>query len=155
MENNITREQFLADVKHEIDSLKNLGTPDELAKLNFTTFSSKTPNGCIYGQMTGSCESFRAKELMDASCVRVTKASDDFSGVIVSTNTIFENIAQHINGEYQGQTWIFDEDNEIIDRRYGFLSMLELYITLDGANNRNIISYLKSETEELNLDTIK
>lgn len=153
MENFITREQFLADVRHEIDSLKANATPSEIAKLDIYNFNFNSPRNCIYGQMTGRCSTFRAKELMDASCVRVTKRSDDFDGVSYSRGKGFDDIVSHINGDYKGQTW-GEKYDETYNRHYGYLSMLELYITLNGANNRNIFEYLKGETEILDLNTI-
>lgn len=67
----ITKKQFLSDVMHEIEMLKEHATLVEKERLDFKQFDPADIQCCIYGQLTGSCESNRAKELMDLSCIRV------------------------------------------------------------------------------------
>ena len=50
-------------VQHELYTIKTNATIQEINKLNFNEFSHNRPAYCIYGQMTGKCDSERAKEL--------------------------------------------------------------------------------------------
>ncbi len=143
MKNKVSKKQFLADVKHEIDSLKANGTKEELSKLNLDIFDPDNANNCIYGQMTGDCESSRAKVLMDKSCVRQTKAVN--SGVRDFRNKTYSEASENINGQYEGNTWIGSA------RTYTYLSVLEAYICLKNANISGIISYMKGEADDVKL----
>ena len=143
----ITKEQFLQDVRTEVEALKANATKKEVEKLNIEHFNPDSKQDCIYGQMTGSCESVRAKELMDSACVRVT-SSTYFMG-----EKTFNNLSSYINGEYTGQTWTDNmyEDEDRYIRKYSYISMLEMYIFLKGASPKNIMDYLKGEVETLEL----
>lgn len=99
----ISKEQFLADVMHEINMLKQHGTAEEIAGLNLDTFWGHSQTSCIYGQMTGNCQSPRAKELMDSSCIRVMHL--DASGTDSIDDVGIESEEFAINGEYSEQTW--------------------------------------------------
>lgn len=57
------RSEFLKLVRKEIISLKKKATSEELCKLNFSTLAPSNTEKCIYGQMTGDCDSDRAREL--------------------------------------------------------------------------------------------
>lgn len=141
--NKITKEQFLQDVRTEVEALKANATQEEIAKLNFETFNPMKMDRCIYGQMTGSCENKRAKELMDKACVRVTnKDSRSFE------NRNFDDVVDKINGAYEQQTWVPTGWHE---RDYGYLSMVETYIFLSGSKPKNIMDYLKGNVETLEL----
>jgi len=139
----ITKEQFLADVRTEVESLKQNATPEEVARLNIEDFNPMNMSKCIYGQMTGSCENKRAKELMDKACVRVTR--DDSRKF---ENKSFDEVAGKINGEYTQQTW---KPRGWHDRDYDYLSMVEAYIFLKGSSPKNIMDYLKGEVDTLEL----
>jgi len=54
---------MIDQVIQELHALKKNATPSEIALLDIKTFKAYTKNQCIYGQMTGSCDSARAKEL--------------------------------------------------------------------------------------------
>lgn len=136
----ISKKQFLADVRTEVEALKTNAKPSELARLNFESFNPRKQDRCIYGQITGDCSSSRAKELMDKGCVRVTKG---ISGVEALHHEDFKNIKENINGEYTGQGWHSGW------REYTHLSMVETYICLNGAKPENIIKYLKGEVDKL------
>lgn len=139
----ITREQFLQDVRTEVESLKVHATKSEISELNIKTFNPMKKHLCIYGQMTGSCESKRAKELMDKACVRVTNSDGD-----AFVWEKFDKVADKINGEYTGQTW---EKATVSKRAYTYLSMVEAYIFLDGSSPKNIIDYLNGDVDTLEL----
>ena len=150
--------EFLQDVRHEIDMLKKHATEKELAKLDFDTLDYDTAKQCIYGQITGSCGSKRAKVLMDKSCIRVMdlKRYEDEGGAGTLAGMTFSSISRFINGENTSQGWINEGLNDVHDygglsRNYNYLSALEGYICLKGAKNKSIIKYLKGEIKELNL----
>ena len=140
----ISKEQFLQDVRTEVEALKANATQEEVKNLNIETFDPDSKIECIYGQMTGNCASKRAKALMDSACVRVTNST------YFASEKTFKNLAEHINGAYEGQTW-GDEWYDGYIRRYAYISMLEMYIFLKGASPKNIIDYLKGEVETLEL----
>jgi hypothetical protein len=141
----LTKETFLQDVRIEVEGLKANATQEEISKLNIEYFDADSKFGCIYGQMTGTCSSARAKELMDKSCVRVTKFSDNVD------DKTFDVVAKKINGKYTSQTWEKTWGNGIYSRNFNHLSMIELYIFLKGASPKNIMDYLKGEVETLEL----
>ena len=57
------KSKFLQLVKEELDNIKLNATQDEIDSLDFGAFSSEYSQYCIYGQMTGLCDSDRAREL--------------------------------------------------------------------------------------------
>lgn len=149
------KQTFLQAVRHEIDGLKKNATQPELQRLDLTTFNPKSMVACIYGQMCEECNTLRAKELMDQCCEIVMgdyvikyggpdHAQDNFA---------FETILNKVNGEYSGQTWedAFLMDPKKFHRTYKYMSALEGYVNIDGANIEGIIAYLKGETETLEL----
>lgn len=139
----ITKKQFLSDVMHEIEMLKEHATSVEKTKLNFNSFRPAYPCDCIYGQLTGYCGSQRAKELMDNCCIRQMHLENAVADV---ENSSFIDIKNMINGAYNGQTW--DHERR---RRYNYISVLEAFINLKDAKNAEIISYIKGETATLTL----
>jgi hypothetical protein len=143
----ISREQFLQDVRTEVEALKANATQEEVGKLDIETFNPMKMDKCIYGQMTGSCENERAKKLMDKACVRVTNNKDSRT----FENKNFDDVSDNINGVYKRQTWVPTGWHE---RDYGYLSMVETYIFLSGSNPKNIMDYLKGEVETLELPLI-
>jgi hypothetical protein len=48
----------------KINNIKKRATSEEISKLDLETFDHANRYACIYGQMTGSCTSVRAKDLM-------------------------------------------------------------------------------------------
>jgi hypothetical protein len=141
----ISREQFLQDVRTEVESLKANATQEEVGKLDIETFDPDSQKFCIYGQMTGNCSSKRAKQLMDASCVRVTSSSSFID------NRSFDSVVAKINGDYTGQTWGENDGANYYYRRFNYLSMIEMYIFLKGASPKNIMDYIKCDVETLEL----
>lgn len=55
--------EFLQEVQAELDTIKTRATKKEIARLNFDNFNHESIRGCIYGQMTGGCNSERALQL--------------------------------------------------------------------------------------------
>ncbi len=138
------KSEFLADVAHEIQSLKTNATSEELARLNVKKFNPVLPETCIYGQLTRDCASMRARELMDKGCKRVWHVGD--FGVDELNKRQYLNVKKFINGEYTGQLW-----SSMYGRSYNYLSALEGYICLKDAKIQHIIDYLKGDVEVLNL----
>lgn len=144
------KEQFLKDVTHEVTMLKQHATIVELSELNFDTLQPSNTRRCIYGQLTGVCNSKRAKDLMDSCCIKVM---DNITlGTIQGVDIDFPTFK--INGEYAGQTWstsIKFNNMQVKYRMYGYLSALEAYIVTKDAKNEHIIQFLRGEVSELNL----
>lgn len=55
----------------EAKKLKKFATQEEKDSLDIETFNGESKMRCIYGQMTGHCESIRANELILKSCEKV------------------------------------------------------------------------------------
>lgn len=143
----VTKEEFLSDVAHEVQMLKEHATLEEINKLDFDDFNNHKTNRCIYGQMTGDCRTIRAKELMDVACIRVMNVED---GTRNCTNWDDDF---KINGVYNGQTWQFITSvcDGFYRRDWSHLSALEAYICLHDAKVENIYSFLKGEVDTLEL----
>ena len=71
-DNKVTNKQFIDMVIKEINYIKTAATPEEIGKLDVDFFSGHSSGNCIYGQMTGRCNSDRAKEIYskDNRCYR-------------------------------------------------------------------------------------
>jgi len=148
MTKRITKKQFLLDVRHEIDMLKLHATDAEKARLDFDRFDYTSQFRCIYGQLTGNCDSKRAKELMDLACVRVMHLGSSGVHELDQCDITDLDFKNKINGKYTGQTW---EDKGWSDRSFHYLSALEGYIATKGAKNEAIIEYIKGNTDKLKL----
>lgn len=139
------KDQFIWDVTNEVIALKKHATPEERAKLNILLLSPRSEYQCFYGQITGSCFSKRAAELMQLCCTRYffVGALGDEDG----ENPI-EKALVHIDG-VNGKN-LYDRRKRGSKKPVIF-SALEIYITRDGALNQNIISYLQNETKKLDI----
>ena len=138
------KQDFLEEVRREIKAIKEHATLEEINLLDINYLNATSPEYCIYGQLTGSCESLRAKTLMQKGCVRVVNTTGSNLAFDIEGST-FQNIKKYINGLFKGKGWGGRS------RNYSYLSALECYIMLKGAKNANIIAYLKGEKETLNL----
>jgi hypothetical protein len=101
----LTNEEFLQEVKNEINLLKKNATKEELGRLDFRSFSPVVVHLCLYGQMTGDCYSVRA--------------------------FVLKETCSYVNGSP--------------------FTDLENYIKLPQAQNEKIISFLRSETDTLEI----
>lgn len=150
----ITKTQFLADVMQEINTLRTIATEKEKSNLNFDSLNAIYADKCIYGQLTGRCDSERAKKLMDKACIRVMNLNagiDDFfkegNYLKEESRNTFSKISGLVNGENKGQSWV----KHWTKRNYKYLSVLEAYILLKGAKNKQVIEYIKGEINSLTL----
>ena len=134
---------FKADVLHEINMLKKHATKKEKVLLDFDRFNYDLKRNCIYGQLTGSCDSKKAEELMDKCCIRVMNLPNGTSSI---ENRSISDKEFIINGKNKGQGWW-----GVGNRRYAYLSALEGYICTKGAKNKEIINYIKGNTDKLTL----
>ena len=72
----LNKQQFLDMVMIEINCLRDNATQAEKDRLDFSSFHFALPSACIYGQMTGSCGSPRAKELYPKTLNKIMTRED-------------------------------------------------------------------------------
>jgi hypothetical protein len=125
----ITKKQFLADVRHEIEMLKTHTTDAEKSKLNIKDLVPRYRYSCIYGLISGDCNSKRAFELIDLCCIRIVNNNES-------------NILRDFNGY---DKTVFQKGRRFFDH----LSILEAYMMIYEAKNENILAYIKGETSKL------
>lgn len=140
------RQSFLKDVEAEVKALKKNATKEELANLDFEEFDPTNIKRCIYGQMTGSCKSPRAKELMDSACIRVFNL-----GYTDIENAPVTEALKVLNGGYEGQTWNGGMYEGMFSRSFNYLSALEGYIATKNAKNKHILAFLKDRSRKIKL----
>lgn len=137
-----TFDDLKADVKKEAEALRVHATKEEREKLDFSNLDPASRIGCIYGGMTGDCDSFRAIQLISKCACRYI-ADNSFSEI---RHEGFERIAENVNGKIV---------EDLINQRHGadvaHYSAIEAYILLPEAKNANLIAYLRGETENLEL----
>lgn len=145
----IKKSEFLEDVRHEIEMLREHASLKEIAKLNLSKFNAMNREECIYGQMTGSCESSRAKTLMSKACIRTFNIGST-SGTEELNGETFSSISKFINGEYSKKD-IWNQKSVLggYNRDFYYLSALEGYITLKNAKIKNILDYLQGKRKDL------
>jgi hypothetical protein len=140
MTNKITPQELIKLVKEEAKYLKINASIEELERLDFETFNPQIFTKCIYGQMTGGCDSERSVELIQNSCVRVTSSRD-----------------------YNPKDTTLNVNPFQTKRRYYF-SPIELFVGLENnkgetvnqynGNNIILINYLQGKTETLEFSEI-
>jgi len=130
----MTEKQLLKSAIKEIEALKLNATKKELAKLNFEDFDPTNMSQCIYGQITGSCESGRAKKLIKKGC----KIFIGWHSVTDVTQEAEINLSK----TKKSRSYLC---------AYFYYSSLETFTFFTKKYNRNIISYLKGNTKNLKL----
>ena len=143
---NYSKKQFLQEVTDEIENIKLYATDEEKQKLDFDTFDPDYLTTCIYGQLTGYCESDRAIKLIRKCCKRYFNFEETDLFYLINNST-FKDVIMEINGIEMPDDFILDDR-----RNYEYHSLLEGFIRLKNANNKNIISYIKGEKEKLVLE---
>lgn len=122
------KQMFLQEVKQELDTIKEKATKTEIGNLNFDRFNHNSVSNCIYGQMTGDCDSPRAKELYP-------KKYDDVWDESIA-------VVGEINRSFKSQSM----------REGTYLTALEKYLYMTTRNKHNeVIKYLKGEINEIKL----
>ncbi|MCB1711875.1 MAG: hypothetical protein KDH96_05190 [Candidatus Riesia sp.] len=145
------KSEFLTSVAQEIEGIKNTATKEELERLDISRFNPENASRCIYGLITGDCLSERAKEIMDASCVRMCESENGASDFVDKSFTASKS---SINGEYDSEkSWkgLGDSYWSLRINRFTYLSALEAYICMKGAKVAHIIKYLRGEVDALEL----
>lgn len=137
-----TFEQLKEDVKKEAEALRVHATSEELGRLDFEQLDAEDMYKCIYGQMTGYCNSDRGVHLIETCAIRYIKDGD----LTYVSRDGFERIQKYVNGATV--TNLYHNRNCDIDVHY---SAIEAYILLPEAKNANLIAYLRGETEILEL----
>lgn len=138
-----TFEQLKEDVKKEAEALRVHATEEELEKLDFTIVDPTHKQLCYYGQMTGNCFSRRAAELIDKCCSRYFAPELMPNGGHVN----MKRVSKYANGTKVKD--FVNERSSMIEETH--FSAIEAYILLPKAKNKNLIAYLRSETETLEL----
>ncbi len=119
----------------EAVALKLNATPEEIARLE-GRIDPRNKYDCIYGKMTGKCNSKRAQELIRACCPRVysTKGCDYLSEAM-------------LNGPPEEE---FIEDTWAKNRLDHYISPIEKFILLCGEDNiKVLVSFLKGKRKTL------
>lgn len=137
-----TFEDLKADVKKEAEALRVHATSEEIARLNIDKLSPEDMASCIYGQMTGDCNSFRGIDLINRCAIRYIKDGD----LSYISRDGFERIQKFVNGATVDN--LYENRHNGMDAHY---SAIEAYILLPEARNANLIAYLRGETETLDL----
>lgn len=120
----------------EAKKLKKFATKDEIDNLNLKQLDPADISRCIYGQMTGDCNSRRAQELIGKCCTQV------YDTALVSKN-------YDINAQLNGKP--FEIPGERHTHYQSPIEML-IYDSNGGFSARKkIIAFLKGETETLSL----
>jgi len=118
-------DKLKALVKEEAEKLKIHATPEELERLDFKKLSPWFDNLCPYGQMTGSCYSPRAEELLNKCAHAYSIGLSEFAQANRKTFTEGSNRTHY--------------------------SPIEFYIGLVHANPEALIDFLKGKSQTLNL----
>lgn len=138
-----TFEQLKEDVRKEAEALRVHATKEELTKLSYKDLFPESISSCIYGMMTGSCNSDRAASLIDLCACRYIK---DACLTIVNEQG-FDRIQKKVNGATV-EGFIENRTGGAYITHY---SAIEAYILLPEAQNESLISYLRGETDNLEL----
>lgn len=121
----LLKKDFHQMVLDEANHLRKHATDEEKSKLDFKILSVNSGERCIYGQMTGSCVSDRACELFQKTFRMIGSECQEIERKGCTTYT----------------EWLIEEDNYY---KLDF-SPIEVYITLKGSKNKQLIQYIKGE----------
>ena len=128
------KSKFLKEVMTEINHLRNNATPEEKDRLDFESFIQTSSRQCIYGQMTGHCNSIRAKELYPKTYYYIKNKAGEY----------------HPNGYLPFSKHEFKDGDRV--------TPLEKYLYMcanrDGTKSkthRHIIDYIKGNRKTLKL----
>jgi hypothetical protein len=118
-----TFDQLKEDVRKEAEALRVHATKEELSRLDFETMVPYLCDKCPYGQMTGEYDSGRATQLI-SMCAPVFVKGDVQSFKLIETSASFIDFS-----------W----------------SPIQYYIMGAEVKNKNLIAFIKGETETLEL----
>lgn len=99
MKEQVSYEQFIEAVEKEVNEIKKHATAKEIKNLDFNHLSPSNSRLCIYGQMTDSCWSKRAAELIFKCCERYVHQIGDINLNAYEDNLNFAMFQDRINGK--------------------------------------------------------
>lgn len=140
-----TIEQLKHDVLTEANNIKQHATEVEKAYLDFNTLDPSKMDKCIYGQMTGNCDSTRSIELISKCACRFIVDS----GLTSIKAEGFERIQRKVNGEVV-EDLQFKRLTSWSNYQAHF-SAIEAYILLPEAKNADLIAFIKGESDTVEL----
>ncbi len=120
------KKDFLAEVMNEIEIIKTKATPSEIGKLNIDSFNHTIFRLCIYGLMTGDCDSVRALDMYPKQYAA-------------------------INGNDTKDYTPFTKQNMARGSFNGFTPLEKYLYMVKRPMHKKIISYLKGETQSIKL----
>lgn len=144
----MTEKQLAELAAKEVRKLKKNATEQELSRLDLECLNPDGSENCIYGQMTGSCWSARAWQLL-RECTATPLSSYGVPQPQEITDRGIEPIVEDL---YKESTFGHESDSFGRRGRTRF-SALEIYISLYRHTEKveRIINYLKGETTKLDL----
>jgi hypothetical protein len=113
---------FLALVQNELDTIKAKATKEEIGKLELSKFAHTSAYDCVYGLMTGNCNSDRAKEIFGKTFYSIPKWID------------YEPFSKQS----------FKKGN-------GFTPLEKYLYMVNSLKHKEIIQYLKNEIKTISL----
>lgn len=123
-------------VHKEAAKLFKNATQEEKDRLDFEGLDPNMGRRCVYGQMTGYCYSSRATKLITACASLVLRVGEnELPNVSCALRHENKKNLQKRNG----------------DLGYYIFSPIEVYTAQDGADNAQLIAYLKGECDILDL----
>lgn len=128
------KEELFPLVMEEAILLRNSITDEERAKLDYGTLDPQSHRGCIYGQITGYCNSPRAIKLIEKCCTKVYEAGKNEDDMIGSAK---------LNGSPKKKKRV----EGLWKMRY--YSPIEIFIDKYRGNNKKLVDFLKKKTSTL------
>lgn len=142
---NYDQDQFIWEVINEAIALRQYATKEEREKLCFRLLNSMSQTNCIFGLMTGDCDSPRALELIQ-KCASRYVVDCNFTAIKYDG---FNRIKEHINGQYVEN--LSEKRHNRFTNAEAYYATIEAYILLPNAKNENLIAYLRGDIEELDI----
>ena len=116
----------------EAEKLREYATPEQKARLNVHTFNPQRERNCIYGLMTGSCETPAAHELARHCTTGL------FDSEVVNDSW---NRREYYNGRRR-------------KRERGYFTPLEVYIYDNYKDGLELLQYIKGEIAQPKLTAL-
>lgn len=123
-------------VVQEATVLKREASIKELMRLDFNSLDPQLTQSCIYGQMTGHCDSTRAQKLMQAAL------PSPILGDLPGTNSVesLRGFSKGVKWNYRGKLGAYFVPEE--------WSAIEVYITLAKAKPQVLIDFLQGDINQ-------
>lgn len=139
----------------EIIAIRKFATDEEKLKLEASHIRPRLATKCVYGQMTGRCDSARSKALISKCCERMIdfylqpgmNGSDTLTRMTTAESEVFLNGAPEVDRMFN----VTLSDDQDFWRNYRYLSALEGYICMKDANIEGIVNYIQGKVETIEL----